>query len=132
MLLKKIMLIAAKQEATPGTAVALADADGAFNAYQVAPKVTIPVEQREGPGGFDRLQGVPGTQAFSLDFRTDIEWDGTATLPLWATVLFPACGYVRNGTTFTGRSEGPGAKVKTLTMAEYLSLIHISEPTRPY
>lgn len=120
MLLKKIMLLAAKVEATPGTAVALADPDGAFNAYQLAPTVTIPVEHREGPGGFDRLAGVPGTQAFSLSFRTDVEWDGTAALPDWAEVLLPACGYVKDGNTFKPKSAPPGSQgVTTLTMAEY-------------
>ena len=121
---KRLQTIAAKVETTPGTAVALAAADGELNAYEIECQADIPVQQREGQGGFDMLQGVPGPRQGTLNFRTDLEWSGSATLPFWASVLLPACGWVPgipDVNSFTPRSEGFAAgNVKTLTMARFI------------
>ena len=49
-----------------------------------------------------------------------MQWDGSATLPPWAEVLLPICGWVKSGNTFTPRSEPPGSNVKTGTFGVWL------------
>lgn len=119
-LLKRVRTLAAKVEATVGTAEALTGSEGAFNAYNVMIQPTITFEQREAQGQFGTLSAVPGARGGTATFRTDLGYDGT-TVPSWATVLFPACGYVNNAGTFTPRSEAPGTNVKTLTIGCYLN-----------
>ena len=49
----------------------------------------------------------------------DLSYDGT-TIPTWASVLLPACGWVDTSGTFSPVSKGPGSGgVKTLTLAHY-------------
>lgn len=50
-------------------------------------------------------------------FRTDIAIG--ASMPSWASVLLPGCGWVESATVFTPRSEAPGSNVKTLTIGVY-------------
>ena len=54
-----------------------------------------------------------------MTFKVDCQWDGTSTPPPWATVFFPACGWVDSTSVFTPRSEYTGSNVKTLTMGCY-------------
>ena len=119
-LLKRRRVLAAKVETTIGTPIALAGADGAFNAYDVIIQPSITIERREAQGSFNRLAGVPGAQMGRATFKTDLGWDGTATVPTWASVFLPACGFVNATGVFTPRSEGPGSNVKTLTIGCYL------------
>ncbi len=118
-LLRKIRTIAAAIESTIGTAETLSASDAQFNAYDIDIQGDIAVQAREGQGGFNRLPGVAGKRGGSMTFKTDVEWDGTSTLPDWATVLLPLCGYVNSSGVFTQRSEGPGSNVKTGTLAVY-------------
>lgn len=118
-LLRKKRTIAAKVETTVGTAESLAAADGVFNAYDIELQGDIQVEEREGQGGFDRLAGVPGQRGGTMSFKTDLEWDGSTTMPTWASVLFPGCGVVESSQVYTPRSEAPGSNVKTLTLGVY-------------
>lgn len=119
-LLRRRRIMAAKIEASPGLAETLAAADGAFNAYDTVIQQNIEQTQREGQAGMGMLSATPGMYTGTATFRTDIAWDGTATLPTWAEVLLPACGWVKTGDTFTPRSEVPGANVKTLTIGAYV------------
>jgi hypothetical protein len=49
----------------------------------------------------------------------DLSYDGT-TIPTWASVLLPACGWVDTSGTFSPVSQGPGSGgVKTVTLAHY-------------
>ena len=49
----------------------------------------------------------------------DLSYDGT-TIPTWASVLLPACGWVDTANTFSPVSSGPGSGgVKTVTLAHY-------------
>lgn len=118
-LLKRKRLLAAKIEATPGTAETLAAADAAFNVYDLAYQIEVEVSPREGQGSFDHLAGVPAARKVNISFKIDLGWDGTATEPAWADTFLPACGLVKATNTFTPRSEVPGTNVKTLTMAVY-------------
>ena len=119
-LLKKIQTIGAKVETVIGTPETLTAADGSFNAYNIEWQGDITINPREGQGGFDMLPGVPGPAMGTLTFRTDVEWDGSATLPTWATTLLPACRVVDNANVFNPKSKAPGPDAgdpKTLTMA---------------
>lgn len=119
-LLKRIRTLAAKVETTVGTDASLGAADGAFNAYDVMFQAAIETELREGQGGFSHLSSVPGARRGLATFKTDLGWDGTATVPTWASVLLPACGWVNSSGTFTPRSEATGSNVKSLTLGCYM------------
>lgn len=118
-LLKRVRVMAAAVETTAGTAESLDAGDGSFTAWDILPQASIPVEEREGQGSFNYLAGVPGGRTGTVAFKTDIAWDGTATLPTWATVLLAGCGWVNASGTVTPRSEAPGSNVKTLTIGVY-------------
>jgi hypothetical protein len=115
-LLKRKRVLAAKIETTIGTPISLVGADAAFNVYDPMIQPNIEMEQREGQGGFGMLPSVTAGYIGTATFRTMLEWDGTATEPLWADTFFPACGWVKSGQVYTPRSEAPGANVKTLTI----------------
>ena len=119
-LLKRKRVLAAKVEATSGTAETLTNSEGSFNAYNVMAQATIAVEERECQGAFNYLPGVPGARTGTITFRTDIGWDGTNTEPTWASVLFPACGYKGTTQLYTPVTEAPGNNVKTLTIGVYM------------
>ncbi len=117
--LKRKRVLAAKIETTVGTPITLAAADAAFNIYDAMIQPTIEMESREGQGGFGMLASVPAGRIGVATFRTNLEWDGTATEPAWADTFFPACGWVKSGQVYTPRSEAPGTNVKTLTIGLY-------------
>jgi hypothetical protein len=120
-ILKRRRVLAAKIEVTSGTAETLTSAEGVFNAYDVMIQLDIDMESREGQGSFGTLAAVPGGYKGKATFKTDCGWDGSVTEPTWADTFLPACGWVKaGGNTFTPRSEGPGANVKTLTIGCYL------------
>lgn len=119
-LLLKKSVMAAKVEATPGTAESLTNAEGAFNIYNPVMQANIAVEERQGQGGFNKLIGVPGARGATLTFSTDLGWDGTSTIPSWASVLMPACGWVNSSGSLNPETEAPGTNVKTLTLAVYI------------
>lgn len=117
--LKKKRVLAAKIEATPGTAEVLSATNGAFNAYDVMIQQGAAKTKREAPGGFAPKSSVIGGWRARLTFKIDVEWDGTATEPGWADTFLPSCGWVKSGQVFTPRTEGPGANVKTITAGCY-------------
>ena len=110
-------------ETTVGTDASLAVGDGALNAYDIMFQASIPEETREAQGSFDYLGSIPGGRTGTATFKTDIGWDGSATLPFWATVLLPACGWVNTSGTFDRVPEAPGGSggVKTLTLGCYMN-----------
>jgi hypothetical protein len=118
-LLKRKRVLAAKIEATPGTAETLLAADASFNVYNLMAQQEIELETREAQGGFGMLNSVVGGYKGRITFSCDFSWDGTATEPSWADTFLPACGWVKTGQVFTPRTEAPGANVKTITIAIY-------------
>jgi hypothetical protein len=115
-------VLAAKVETTIGTAESLSGSDGAFNAFDVQIQPTIPVTARMAQGSFNKLAGVAGSYTGKCTFKTDMGWAGTTTEPTWASVLFPACGWVASGsdpTIYYPKSEAPGSNVKTVTIGVY-------------
>ena len=117
MLLKKKRVLGVKTEATEGTAETLAAADCTINAYNVVVQPDLPVDQREGQGGFGRLASITGARKGKATFSVDWAYDGSA-VPTWASTLFPACGVILASTTFSPKTEVPksGSSVKTLTI----------------
>jgi hypothetical protein len=120
-LLKRKRVLAAKTEATPGTAETLLAADASFHAYDVMIQTETEMEQRELQGSFAMRSSVAGGYKGKVTFKHDASWDGTATEPSWADTFLPACGWVKSGgNLFTPRTEAPGTNVKTLTIAVYI------------
>lgn len=117
--IKRKRVLAAKIEATPGTAESLTGTDAAFNAYNIMAQQEIEFESREAQGGFGMHTSLSGGRKGRITFSVDASWDGTATEPSWADTFLPACGWVKSGQVFTPRTEVPGANVKTLTIAVY-------------
>ena len=121
MLLRRRSVFAAKLETTVGTPIALGAADGVFNARDFLITPNIPIERREGQGGFNYLKGVPGGMQGTCVITHDLQYDGEA-LPNWATILLPACGFVATGTAFNPVTAGPGTTTstpRTLTIGQY-------------
>lgn len=119
-LLKKITTLAAKVEATPGTAESLSGTDGVYNAYDIMCQPSITMTDREANGSFNYLTSIKEGQSATMTFKIDIEWDGTATEPNVFSVLMPACGWTESTNVWKPRSEAPGTNVKTLTLAAYI------------
>jgi hypothetical protein len=119
-LYKRKKTLAAKVEGTPGTAEALTNAEGAFNAYDIMLQPSISFEDREGSGSFNYLTAISQARSATITFKTDVAWDGTATEPSIFTVLMPACGWTETTNVWKPRSEAPGTNVKTLTMGTYV------------
>jgi hypothetical protein len=118
-LLRRRSVFAAKVEGTIGTAESLTAAEGVFNAMDLQIQPNIAVEEREGQGGFNYNLSVPGIRSGTATFSTEAYYDGT-TIPPWATVLLPGCGWVNDSGTFKPKSLGPGSDVKTLTIGGYI------------
>jgi len=120
-LLRRRSVFAAKVEATVGTAESLTAAEGVFNAMNLQIQPNITMEEREGQGGFNYNPSVPGIRSGTATFSTEAYYDGT-TIPPWATVLLPGCGFINTAGLFTPLSEGPGGsnKPKTLTIGGYV------------
>lgn len=117
-LLTRKRVMGAKVETTVGTAETITGAEALFNAYDVEIQPSIEVETREDPGTFNYLTGVSGGRMGTAKFKTDV-WVGLSTHPQWASVLFPACGYVASTNVYTPRSEAPGSNVKTVTVGVF-------------
>ena len=117
-LLRRRAVFAAKVEGTIGTAEALTGAEGAFNAEDFMIQPNVPITRREGQGGFNYLPGVAEGMQGTCTVRMGMSYDGT-TVPTWASVLFPACGWIQSTGVFSPLSEGPGSNVKTITIGHY-------------
>jgi hypothetical protein len=117
-LLRRRAVFAAKVETTIGTAESLTGAEGAFNARDFSIQPNVPITRREGQGGFNYLPGIAEGMQGTCTVTMDMAYDGT-TVPTWASVLLPACGWVATAGVFSPLSEGPGTNVKTITIGHY-------------
>lgn len=118
-MLKKKRLLAAKIETTIGTAISLAGADGAMNVYD--PMIQANIEQAKRPrqGSFGNRKSISKQRGGTATFRTEVYGDGAGGVPLWASVLLPACGWVDSAGVFSPTTESPGTNVKTITIGCY-------------
>ncbi len=117
-MLRRKSVFAAKVESTIGTAESLSGSDGAFNARDFVIQPTVAMTRREGQGGFNYLASMPEGMMGTCTIVHDLAYDG-ASIPTWASVLLPACGWVDTAGVFSPVTAGPGAAVKTLTIGHY-------------
>jgi hypothetical protein len=122
MLYRKSVL-AAKLETTIGTDVTPGASDATFNAYNAVMNPEPEMEEREGQGGFDMLSQINGARKARVTFRTNLQWDGSATEPSWADTFFPACGWVKSGQVYSPVSLPTGTSSsdpRSLTISHYV------------
>jgi hypothetical protein len=124
-LLRRRSVFAAKVEATIGSAESLTASEGVFNCMGLTIQPNITAEEREGQGGFNYNPSVMGQRSGTATFSTEAYYDGS-TVPAWASVLLPGCGFVETTGTFAPKSEGPGGsgKPKTLTIGGYVDGVY--------
>lgn len=117
-LLRRKAVFAAKVETTIGTAETLTGSEGVFNAEEFDIQPNVAMTRREGQGGFNYLTSIPEGMTGTAKIRHALTYDGT-TIPTWASVLLPACGWVETTGVFYPKTETPGSNVKTLTIGHY-------------
>lgn len=119
-LLRRRAVFAAKIETTVGTAEALTNTEGAFNALEFSIQPSVAVTRREGQGGFNYLPGIPEGMQGTCTVKMECAFDGM-NIPSWASVLLPACGWVETTQVFSPVTQGPGGAggVKTITIGHY-------------
>jgi hypothetical protein len=119
-LLRRRRVFAAKVETTVGTAESLTGSEAAFNAEDFVIQPNIAMTRRQGQGGFNYLPGIPEGMTGTCTVRFGMSYNGT-TLPTWASVLLPACGWVASSLVLSPVTQGPGGSggVKTITIGEY-------------
>lgn len=115
--------VLAKTETTTGTAIALADTDGAFNAYNITYNPDIAIEERLGQAGWGVLASIHGTRYATIDFEVDLAGKGSSGAPTWASTLLGACGFTASGSIFT---TGYNASQPTLTIGCYLDGVKVA------
>jgi len=86
-LLSRLSVLAAKVEATPGSAETLAAADAAFNIMDAEMNANIDVSTRPIQGSFRKLPGVPGMRTATCTFSLELIGDGSGGVPTWATTF---------------------------------------------
>jgi len=118
-LLRRRSVFAAKTESTIGTAETLTAAEGVYLArdFKITPNISM--TRREGQGGFNYDESVPEGMMGTCVMTHELTYDGTS-IPNWAAVLLPACGFVDTAGVFSPVSQGPGSGgVKTITIGQY-------------
>ena len=126
-LLMRRRILAAKIETTPGSAIALAAGDAAFNIFDATMQAEIEQELREGQGAGGSLASVPAGRLGTCTFTTELHGSGNAgaPVPAWASTFLPAVGMVNKaGDVYSPLLEPPQAaatKPKTLTIGMYES-----------
>ena len=117
-LLKRMRVLAAAVETTPGTAVALSASDAQFCVYNIEINANITVSDRMGNANFGMQAAPQEGRGGSVSFTINPYLSGGAA-PAWAATFLPACGLVQSGTDFDATAEAPGSNVKTLTIGVY-------------
>jgi hypothetical protein len=120
-LLRRRSVFAAKTETTIGTAESLTAAEAVYNVMGLTIQPNITMEEREGQGGFNYNPSIAGQRSGTATFSTEAYYDGS-TIPNWASVLLPACGFIDTAGVFSPVSRGPGGSglPKTLTIGGFV------------
>lgn len=114
---KRVSLLAAKVEATKGTAETLAAADAAMNIFNLQFTPPEKMEERLGQGTLDRLVSIQGEQQAMLEF----DWElvgATSTPPLVALTMLRISGFINTSGVFTRTADFSAQK--TATMGAYV------------
>jgi len=91
---RKRSVLAIKAESTPGTLESLANADAAFNAYNVQYSPDFEFVLREGQGAFSPLITRAGKEMGTISFEVDLYLSAP-----YASALFPALGMAVSATS---------------------------------
>lgn len=118
-LLRKKRVLAAKIEATYGTAETLTGAEAAFNVFDPVITPNIETLERQSQSAFSPIPSVPGLRSGQVTFKTDLYGDGAGGIPGWASVFLPACGMVASSQVYGPVTAAPGSSVKSLTIGVY-------------
>lgn len=119
-IVRKRSLLAAKIETTSGTAETLANADAAFNVFNVNMVPNITFTERQGNGSFSQLPAIAETYGATVTFSTEVYGTGSGTVPGWASTFLPACGWKATASTFAPVTDDAGTDVKTLTIGFFV------------
>jgi hypothetical protein len=118
-LIRRRKVFAAKIETTVGTAESLTATEGVYNARDFDIQPSVGMTRREGQGGFNYLESIPEGMMGTCTVVHDLAYDGVS-IPAWASVLLPACGWVDTAGVFSPVTAGPGTSgVKTITIGHY-------------
>jgi hypothetical protein len=122
-LVSKKAVLAVKTETSIGTAIALANADAAFHAFDVSIQPTAEIIARPALGAMGNFSSELGAKTGTVSFRTELYATSNAT-PAFLATLLPACGFVAGITqetanTYLPVSAAPGGSVKTVTIGVY-------------
>lgn len=114
----RLRVLGAKIETTAGTPIAISASDATTPAYNVVYNDNTTYTRRENVTG-GKLQGRRGPLIATMSF--DIEAMGlgaTGSVPAWADIFLPACGFVKSTATFTYTRTV--ASQKTLTLKHFI------------
>lgn len=112
-------VLAAKAEATPGTAETVDATNAKIMTYGLTMQSTAEVEQREADGAAaGSYTGVRGPQPGTCSFEVDVRGKGATGLPDWASVLLPACRMSLSTATFSPQEALASAGTVTLVCYE--------------
>jgi hypothetical protein len=121
--MRKKTVLAAKLEATLGTAESLAAADAAFNVYDLEIEPEAEEQERSSQGSASRLSTTIGARQVKFTFKIEMMGSGVAsTDPDWAPVFLPALGMVGNTNVYTVKTKVPVAASdnnRTITIGGY-------------
>lgn len=123
-LLRKKSVLAAKLEATLGTAETTAAADASFNVYDLEIEPEADEQERSSQGSASKLATTIGARQVKFTFKVEMHGSGTIdTNPDWADVFLPSLGMVDNGSNVFGvLTKAPVAAAsnnRTITLAGY-------------
>ena len=115
-LITRQRIMAAKQESTDGTAVALTNSDAGFNIYDPSFTPEFEIVERPGQSSLDALPSVTGGQRMNVSFSTLVHGKGATGPPAWGLFL-QACSFSLSASTYTVET-GSSSYVST-TMGLY-------------
>jgi hypothetical protein len=125
--------VVCKEEVTPGTAVALTDADFNTRVYGAEVTFDLPIDDEAskfGTGDHGEDEAITGAQSGTIKISSKVSWGGAvATVPAWWKWLV-GCGQVQKAYTTTGIAAQPkvAGDDKTLTIW-VIDIIRGASPT---
>jgi len=118
----KLQVLAAKTEATLGTAIALSATDAAF----FVRNLTITPEADESPrmyqGTASPMPDEVGARKINFSFEVECHGKGSAGVPTWAETFLTACGFYLDTQTYklvTAEPAASGDVPRTITIGAY-------------
>lgn len=114
----RLRVLGAKIETTAGTAISISASDATTPTFNNTYTDNTSFTRRENVSG-GKLQGRRGPLIGTMSF--DIEAMGlgaTGSVPAWADIFLPACGFVKSTATFTYTRTV--ANQKTLTLKHFI------------